>query len=664
MSVPGAVWLTGCADSFEPQVDAVSNEQTSLGNIQGSVHGGNAPVTGAQIYVMAAGTGGNQTASTSLIPSSKNGVGGVSCSGGTNGYCYITTDSNGNFNLFNSSNSTYDYTCTQGQQVYLVAVGGNPGLGGTVNNTAIVQMAGLGTCPSSGTMASLVPYVVINEVSTVALAYAMGSFGTDAFHIASSGTALGQAGIANAMANAFNIEALGWGAALATANSNTNSVAPQSKINTLADVVATCVNTTSSTTTACKNFFADAKNSAGTTPTDETTALFNVAHNPTNNASGLFGLLPGTPVFTPVLTAAPVDWTMSVVYNSVTALPTGMVLDAGGNVWISDSTNKAVVRISAQGAVSSFTNSGSFGAIAGVAVNPSTGDIWVSDSTNNKLYILGSTGTLLTTITMGSLNKPAGIAFDTSGNGYVVNSGAYSINEYNSSGTFVQTSTYPSTQGYSTSIAVDYSANVYTGAGTGNSGVAALPVGSTTSQYYSGQYPGGAYTIALDATNNTPLVPSQYWTQKNNIWTVAAGSGLGERYYFYTTGYTYGGIVNGTYIGWLGGMTPSTSPSSLAFDGAGNLWLAEATPTKNSTYPLTGLYVSSTYTLSAMSANGFTTGTAAPAATAPATGAYLAVPDGAGSVWVANTDGTVSQMLGMATPVVTPIVPGKFATAP
>ena len=228
----------------------------------------------------------------------------------------------------------------------------------------------------------------------------------------------------------------------------------------------------------------------------------------------------------------------------------------------------------------------------------------------------------------------------------------------------MQTSTYPSSQGYSTSVAVDYSANVYTGAGVGNSGVGALPVSTAASSFYSGSNAGGAYTIALDATNNTPLVPSQYWTQKNNIWTVAAGSGIGYRYYFYTTGYTFGGIVNGTYVGWVGGMTPSTSPSSLAFDGAGNLWVAEATPTKNSTYPLTGLTVSTSYGVAAMAANGFTTGTATPSATAPATGAYLAAPDASGNVWVANTDGTVSQVLGMATPVVTPIVPGKFATAP
>lgn len=655
-----AAFLSGCAGSFSAGPTADSDAaQTSIGEIQGSVHGGQSPVTGAKVYMLAAGTGGYGTASTSLIPTSKNGVNGVSCSGGANGYCYVTTDGSGNFSVGG------DYLCTLGQQVYIVAVGGNPGASGSgVNNTAIVQMAGLGGCPAAGNLAAQVPYLVINEVTTVAFAYAMGSFGTDAYHIASSGTPLAQTAIANAMLNANNIVALAWGAAMPVANVNSNSVAPQAKINALADIIATCVNTTAATSTQCSNLFNASKNSAGTKPVDEATALFNIVHNPSANASTIWGLYPSTPVFTPVPSAAPTDWTMPVVYNNVAGQVSNIAMDSNGNAWINDSTNKAVVRVSAQGAVSSFKNGGSFGAIAGVAVNPVTGRIWASDTTNNKVYILDSTGSLLTTITLGSLNKPAAIAFDTSGNGYVVNSGAYLISEYNSAGTLLRTATYPSAQGYSTSIAVDYSGNVYTGAGTGNAGVGALPAATTTSQYYSGSNNGGVYSIALDDTNNTVLTPAQYWTQANNVWTMSAGAGIGWRYYFYTTGYQFGGIVDGTYIGWVGGMTTSTSPSSLAFDGAGNLWVAEATPTKNSTYPLSAYTVSSGYTLTAIAANGFTTGTAAPASTAPATGATVAMPDTAGNVWVANTDGTVSQMLGLATPVVAPLVPGKFATAP
>src|ERR1700761_7722691 len=126
-----ALLLAGCSASFAPS--AVTPNRVPIGNIQGMVHGGQAPVTGAQIYLFAAGTGGYGTSATSLITS---GGTGVSCNAATgmsyaalNGACYVTTDAGGNFVL------SGDYTCTEGQQVYMVAVGGNPGLAGTVNNT-------------------------------------------------------------------------------------------------------------------------------------------------------------------------------------------------------------------------------------------------------------------------------------------------------------------------------------------------------------------------------------------------------------------------------------------------------------------------------------------------------------------------------------------------
>src|SRR6201996_8272180 len=123
--------LAGCTASFTP--GTATPNRVSIGNIQGKVHGGQAPVTRAQIYLFAAGTGGYGTSATSLITS---GGTGVSCNASSgmsypalNGACYVTTDAGGNFTL------SGDYTCTEGQQVYMVAVGGNPGLAGTVNNT-------------------------------------------------------------------------------------------------------------------------------------------------------------------------------------------------------------------------------------------------------------------------------------------------------------------------------------------------------------------------------------------------------------------------------------------------------------------------------------------------------------------------------------------------
>ena len=45
---------------------------------------------------------------------------------------------------------TGDYTCTPGQQVYILATGGNPGLPAGTNNPALALIAVLGTCPSAG----------------------------------------------------------------------------------------------------------------------------------------------------------------------------------------------------------------------------------------------------------------------------------------------------------------------------------------------------------------------------------------------------------------------------------------------------------------------------------------------------------------------------------
>ena len=199
--------LAGCSSNFAP--GPVTLNQTPIGTIQGNVHGGNFPVSGAQIYLFAAGQGGYGTSATSLITS---GGSGVSCSNpAVAGACYVTTDANGNFALRG------DYTCTEGQQVYMVGVGGNPGLTGTgINNTAIVQMAALGACPASGSLAQAVPYLTLNEVTTVAFGYALSGFATTAYNVSSG--ASGETALANAFLNANNIVNLWYGQAATTTN--------------------------------------------------------------------------------------------------------------------------------------------------------------------------------------------------------------------------------------------------------------------------------------------------------------------------------------------------------------------------------------------------------------------------------------------------------------
>ena len=254
-------------------------------------------LVGAHVYLLAAnntGYGGNglaassANASVSLLSAAKTGqsdqVG-----------AYVLTGADGSFFIAG------DYTCAPGSQVYLYALGGSNGAG---TNTATGLLAALGACPSGGTFAAT-PYVVMNEISTIATAYAFAGFATDATHVGSSGTALAQTGIANAFANAGNLETLGTGAALATTPAG-NGTVPQAEINTLANILADCTSTGAASSNGCSLLFGYALSggATGTIPTDTATAAINIAHNPGANVAALYGLATGTPPFASALTAS------------------------------------------------------------------------------------------------------------------------------------------------------------------------------------------------------------------------------------------------------------------------------------------------------------------------------------------------------------------------
>lgn len=629
LSVLAATLLSGCSANFAPTPlkDEVDSPQTQIGEITGSVHGGQAPVTGAQIYLFAAGTGGYGTAAKSLISSGKTGVT-CNTTGTLNGDCYVKTDGNGNFAL------SGDYTCTAGTQVYMVAVGGNPGQAGTVNNTAIVQMAGLGECPSSGTMAQAVPFLIINEITTVSFAYAMGGFATDAYHIASSGTPLALTAIENAMRNSYNIVGLGWGGALPVANQNQNSTAPLLKINTLADIFATCVNTTAATTAACATLFSNAKNSSNVTPTDEATALFNIVHNPDANVAAIWARLPAQPVFTPTLASQPTDWTLPVVFKNAVSRPSKIAFDSMGNAWIADRTLNAVIKMSPQGAVTKIQPSGA-GSIYDVAVDPSN-VVWAADFTNNLIYRLDSSGSVLSTINTGSLNQPTGITFDAAGNAYVTNAGNFVISRYNSSGTALGgTVTSNAALGSSYAIAIDTDGNKWLpGYGTNCGCIVEVNNGSTVGTLYNNApiivngFVQDSTAVAVDGSN-TPWVANVN-NRVLNIQTIDLG--IFGSYVYNTVDATGGGL---------------NAPATLSIDGAGNLWTANSGAATVSGFTNAG---------TALATNGFPSG---------GTGhTYAAAPDGAGNLWTANSDGTVVQLLGLATPTATPVLPGQFGTTP
>jgi hypothetical protein len=89
-------------------------------------------------------------------------------------------------------------------------------------------------------------------------------------HVSSSSSTPGQTGIANAFSAIANLETLGTGVALATtpADSGGNGTVPQAEINTLANILASCINSSPTEGTQCPTLFSNATNAYGTEPTD------------------------------------------------------------------------------------------------------------------------------------------------------------------------------------------------------------------------------------------------------------------------------------------------------------------------------------------------------------------------------------------------------------
>ena len=307
----GLLFLSGCSGVPVTSKSVASPSAVQGSAITGRVHGGQSVIAGAHLYLYAANnsalagpgiaaSNGNQ--SVSLLNSS-----GANTQADGSGNYYVTTDSNGLFSI------TGDYTCpSTASQLYLYSVGGNPGAGA---NSAAGLLAALGACPASGTLSSSL-YVVINEVSTIAMAYAVSGYATDATHVSSSGSTLALTGIANAFLTAQNLAVdtgLSAGVSLATTPAG-NGIVPQAEIDTLANILAACVSSTGPGSSTCNTLFTNAKNGS-TEPADTATAAINFAHNPAANVASLYGLQTANTSFQPMLTAAPANFVVAINYT-------------------------------------------------------------------------------------------------------------------------------------------------------------------------------------------------------------------------------------------------------------------------------------------------------------------------------------------------------------
>jgi len=634
--------LAGCSANFGA-VTPPEPVQASLAGMTGSVHGGEQPISGASINVYAAGTSGYGGASVLLSPTP------------------ITTHADGSFQLGTA------YTCTSGQQVYLYVTGGDASGANLGINPFTGLMAVIGTCPASGTFATAVPKVQINEVSTIAAAYALAPFATDATHVSSSGTPAALTGIANAFANAakfYDISGASGQTALAltpgsetTGNYPNNGRVPNDIVNTLADILTACVNTepTYGTNNAaipsafCSTLLSNATSdgtSAGTVPADTANAAINIAHHPAANPDTLFTLVSTSPPFQPVISTPPTDFALFVMWygQTINAYSGGLAIDASGSAWIAGSPGTVIT--SAGHFVTGHTG---YPFQQGTIALDTIGDVWIvngggvgefSASTGAQTYSFSRTAPPF---------YPDGGAIDGSNTLWVTES-VYQNNTYpdhetldtfTSIGGMGSSSYINSTLQHPGGLAFDGSGNKWIIESNGVAEVSGVAVTFNTA---------GTGTVA--SPNSLAL------DHAGDVWITEPGSNA-------VVELSSGGSLHNSISG-----SEFNYPSSIAVDGLGQVWVANYSGTSLTELSNSGAVLSGTY--------GYNGGSylydipfEAPIIVGGLNYPTSLAIDGAGDVWAFTEGDTfyggsywgVAEFIGIAAPVVTPMAAAVAANA-
>ena len=631
LSVAFVLGLTGCSANFGDVANTSS--QTAM-HIQGVVHGGQQALNGAHIYMYAASTAGyggsgiaasSSNASTSLLTAATGNP------ADTNGNFYVVTDEAGNFDINGA------YACTPSTQVYLYSVGGDPQVNGIGTpsgaNSAATLMAVVGNCASATPSGAFpgVTFVAMNEITTAVTAFALAGFSTDPLHIgapsAVAGHALSGTGLANAFSTALNIVNQASGVPNPTFPLHSNVTVPVTRINTVADILAACVNSSGTGSSGCSTLFTNT--TYATAPTDTATAAIHFAQNPGGNIGTLLTLATSTSPFQPFFSSAN-DLSLTLNYaGGGLSGPSGVAIDGAGNAWVTNPSDDAVTVISPSGAFLSGAGGYTGGGLShplGIAID-SSGNAWVDDLGSNAVTVISSSGTFLSGTngyTGGGLNEPEGIAFDGLGNAWVANEGGNSVTEISSTGTFPSGASGYTGGGLNDpdGIAIDGSGNAWAA----NFGINSLTEISNAGAALSGAggYTGGGLDfpqgIAIDSSGNA-------WTPNDLGESVSKFSNTGAALSG-TTGYTGGSL---------------SQPTAIAIDGSGNAWISNFHGNT-----VTGLSSAGTI----LSGTSFYTG-------GGLNGPEGIAVDSSGNVWVPNFLGSsVTEIIGLATPVVTPIAAG------
>ncbi len=604
LSLTAVAALSGCASNSINPITIVGTTSNTPA-LTGKVLAGGSPIISASVQMFAAGTSGNGSAPTALLSAA------------------LTTDSTGSFSV------PAGYTCpSSGSIVYFVSTGGHVGSGSTNSSTELMS--------SPGACSALTPTstYVVNELTTVASAYAFAQFLSAGAQLGATST--NTSGItlaAGTLANLVNVKT-GTGPGSAFPATGTS---PINKLNALANALNACVASTGSGSSACSTLFSSV--TTGIPPTNTLDAVLALVKSPATNVGAIYKLTTASNAYAPALSAAPSDWTLFITYTGGGMNePSAVAIDSKGNVWVANYASTA----------SYFTNTGSpvyptgltnstLGNIYGGTVDAND-VMWLANQpggNNNgansvSLYTPGGTPATGSPYTSGGLNFPISIAVDQTGVSWVVDYGNSHLTLLSNSGAALSGATgYDGVDSkgngnfiFPVAVAVDTNRNGWVANQSSNT---VTKVSADGSSYTSYACCDGASGVSVDANNNVWV--ANYFGDSIGL-VSAAGAILSG-----STGFTGGGV---------------THPQGIEADGAGTVWVAN--------YRAAGI--------SEIAGVGSKAGAGAPLSPSNGFGvdanlleAFALAIDASGNLWITNFgSNTLTEFVGMAAPVKTPLL--------
>jgi uncharacterized protein (TIGR03437 family) len=295
-------------------------------------------------------------------------------------------------------------------------------------------------------------------------------------------------------------------------------------------------------------------------------------------------------------------------------LPQGVAVDSGGNVYVSDTGNNEVRRVGKDGSISRYAGNGSAGfggdggaatsaqltAPAGLAVD-SGGNLYIADSLNSRVRKVTPSGSISTVAGNGNagfggdngsatgaqLNTPVSVAVDAAGNLYIADLNNNRIRMVNSGGT-ITTFAGSGNQGYggdsgpATSamlnlprgVAVDPSGNVFI-ADSGNQAIREVTKGNISTIAGNGtpDFTGdGGPAVSAQLASPSSVAVDAF----SNV-VLTDGTGRVRRI---SSGGTINTIAGTSSIGYSGDggqavKAQLNGPSAVAIDSAGNIYVAD-----------------------------------------------------------------------------------------